>query len=363
MSTNRLIIGAIALGLSAGTAFAQPDKYVVIEEKTGTWCGFCPSGTVSLYNLEKNEPKFIGIAIHNGDPMTNSYYDTQSNSLPAFGGYPYSAADRAVGAHAGNSQSSFNARKSIIPVASISVVGVIDAGKMIITVTAKFAEDVTGDWRLAAVITEDKVTGSGSGYNQANYFSGGGYGPLEGAGKNWVTEPNPVSASKMEYDHVARAIADNQYKGAAGSLPASITAGTTYTHTYSVAVSDGWDPSYLSVIGMLVEPSGKINNAGKSKAQGVASIETIQENVFKLSAYPNPASDFVNLKLELKEAASVTIEVVNMLGAVVSTIDTQNLSAGTVYNVVGVESLTNGVYFIKTTVNSKVEMTKIVVKR
>jgi hypothetical protein len=51
-----------------------------------------------------------------------------------------------------------------------------------------------------------------------------------------------------------------------------------------------------------------------------------------------------------------------MLGAVVSTIETQNLAAGAHYNELNVADLTEGVYFIKTTVNEVVEMTKIVVQ-
>jgi hypothetical protein len=128
-------------------------------------------------------------------------------------------------------------------------------------------------------------------------------------------------------------------------------------------VSDSWDPSHLDVVGMLIEPSGAINNAGKSDAQGVAGIEVAEESIFDLEAYPNPASDIVNLKMNLQESASVTIEVVNMLGAVVATIGTQNLSAGTAYNIIDVANLTDGVYFIKSTVNSKVEMKKIVVSK
>ncbi|MDC3351943.1 T9SS type A sorting domain-containing protein [Crocinitomicaceae bacterium] len=54
--------------------------------------------------------------------------------------------------------------------------------------------------------------------------------------------------------------------------------------------------------------------------------------------------------------------VVNMLGAVVSTIETQNLAAGAHYNELNVADLKEGVYFIKTTVNEVVEMTKIVVQ-
>lgn len=359
MNKNRLILGALALGLSAGSAFAQPEKFVVLEEKTGTWCGWCPYGTVAFYDLEESEPNFIGIAIHNSDPMANSYYDSQSASLPDFGGYPYACADRVLGDHAFYAGDGFDARKGLTPVASVDVVGIISGDELEITVSATFSEAVDGDWRLAAVVTEDHVTGTGSGWGQANYFAGGS--PFSGAGRDWHTSPNPVPASEMEYNHVARVIAENQYGGASGSLPATITSGSTHSYTYTVAVGGTWDVSNLHVVGMLMSPSGEIDNAGKSTV-GVASIGEEKVSNFSISAYPNPASDFINLNVELKEASSVTIEVVNMLGAVVSTLGTQNLASGTYYNELDLADLTDGVYFIKTTVNDAVEMTKIVVQ-
>ena len=362
MKKNRLILSALALGLCTSTAFAQPDKYVVLEEKTGTWCGFCPYGTVAFANLEDNEDKFIGIAIHNGDPMANSYYDSQSASLPGFTGYPYACADRVDGDHAAYAPDKFAARENLTPAASINISGVITGSTLEITVTAEFAEDVSGDWRLAAALTEDNVTGTGSGYAQANYFAGGGYGSLSGAGRDWHTSPNPVPAAEMEYDHVARGMAEDQFGGESGSLPSSITAGETHSWTYEMAIDPSWDVSNLHLVGMLIEPSGTINNGGKGNV-GTASIEEEAANTFAITAYPNPASDLMNVSVELQEAASVTVEIVNMLGAVVSTVETQNLAAGTHYNELDLSDLTEGVYFVKTTVGEEVEMTKIVVQK
>ncbi len=365
MTKNKLILGALALGLSAGS-FAQVEKFVVLEEKTGTWCGFCPYGTVAFDNLENDEPNFIGIAIHNSDPMANSTYDSESAGLPGFTGYPYAAADRIEGDHAAYAPDKFAIRETETPVASIDVGGYIDGDQLEIRIVANFTEQQSGDWRLAAVVTEDHVTGTGSGYAQSNYFAGGGYGPLSGAGKDWHTEPNPVPAAEMEYNHVARALGDDAYEGVDASLPATMSAGVNYWYSYYVDIDPSWDLENIHVVAMLVEPSGTINNAGKGSVEssevGTVGLEEDAANAFAITAYPNPASDFVNLTVELEEASAVTIEVVNMLGAVVSTIETQNLAIGTHYNELDVADLTEGVYFIKTTVNETVEMTKIVVQ-
>jgi len=362
MTTNRLILGALALGLSA-TTFAQPEKFVVLEEKTGTWCGWCPYGTVAFANLEATESNFIGIAIHNSDPMEVTTYDDESASLPGFTGYPYACADRVEGDHAFYANVGFATRSTETPVASIDVAGYVVGDQLEIRILAQFAEQVTGDWRLAGVVVEDNVTGTGSGFAQANYFAGGGAGPLSGAGHDWHTSPNPVPAAEMEYDHVARALGDNAYEGVDASLPATMSTGVNYWYSYYVDVNPSWDLANLHVVAMLVAPDGSINNAGKSGVVGVAGVEEASASTFALSAYPNPASNVMNLTLELNEAAVVTIEVINLLGEVVSTIETQNLNAGTHYNEINVADLTDGVYLVKTTVNDKVDMTKVVVSK
>jgi hypothetical protein len=44
------------------------DKAVIIEEGTGTWCGWCPRGAVAMEDLIAAHPNdFIGVAVHNGD--------------------------------------------------------------------------------------------------------------------------------------------------------------------------------------------------------------------------------------------------------------------------------------------------------
>ncbi|WP_070137276.1 T9SS type A sorting domain-containing protein [Crocinitomix algicola] len=368
MTKNRLILGAFALGLSANV-MAQPEKFAVVEEKTGTWCGWCPYGTVQLAALEESEPNFIGIAIHNGDPMANAYYDDASDVLPGFSGYPYAAVDRVVGDHAWYAPNGVTERLAETPVASIAVGGYIEGGQLEIRIKANFTEAVSGDWRLAAVVTEDHVTG-GSGYAQANYFAPGvaepdGI-PLSGAGHVWNEEPHPVPASDMVYDHVARVIADNSFGGVEGSLPETIEADVDYWYSYYVDVDGSWDLENISVVAMLVEPSGAINNAGKGRASknevGTVGI-TEQVNNFAVKAYPNPTAGNLNVAIELNEASTVSMEVVNMLGATVRMIESQNLSSGTFYNEFDMSDLTEGVYFVKTTVNEAVEMTKIVVKK
>ena len=62
---------------------------MVVEEATGTWCGWCPRGAVNMEKMREKYPdEFIGIAVHNEDPMMVQDYNDGLTDLPGFGGFP-----------------------------------------------------------------------------------------------------------------------------------------------------------------------------------------------------------------------------------------------------------------------------------
>lgn len=63
----------------------------VMEEYTGTWCGYCPRGFVGLEVMNKLYPDFIGLSYHNGDDMEVM----SSAKFPAdISGFPSAFLDR-----------------------------------------------------------------------------------------------------------------------------------------------------------------------------------------------------------------------------------------------------------------------------
>lgn len=62
---------------------------MLAEEATGTWCTWCPRGAVFMAKMKEDYPDdFIGIAVHNQDPMTLTSYNTGLTNLPGFSGFP-----------------------------------------------------------------------------------------------------------------------------------------------------------------------------------------------------------------------------------------------------------------------------------
>lgn len=252
------------------TLSSIPVKYVVGEEKTGTWCGWCPRGAVGLAGME-SEPLFIGIAVHNGDPMTIASYDGNIGTyIP--GGYPGGGVDRVIDNDPSLFALMFNDRSSaVVPCSVNDVTATINGttGEIEVSTAVEFYGDIAGDYRISAVVLEDNVVGTGSGsYAQVNYYNNNG--PLVDpvSGFDWATAGDPVNANDFGgYDHVARFLSSNDILGDAGSLPAgTVPAGT---HNYSFAnvpsgTVDMYSNTHVAVM-VINAATGEILNAGKTE--------------------------------------------------------------------------------------------------
>lgn len=335
------------------------NKVTVGEEKTGEWCGWCPRGAVALANMSISNPNdFIGIAVHNADDMAIAAYDGSiGNYIP--GGYPGAGVDRVVDGDPGDFASMHASRAGMVPPASISVATDADANTVTVTVTSDFVGGLTGDYRLAAVLVEDAVSGSG----QVNYYNDGSAGALAypNAGSmpnlNWVGAGATVSP--VLHDHVAVALGDNQINGAAGSLPGTLSDGDSESHTYTFTRNSAWKISDMHAVGMLVNAStGEILNAGKASfdTQGLISQEAAN---FEISAMPNPTNGVSNIVVELKTAAEMNLVIVDVLGNEVYNNGNQTLEAGTHSTKVDLSNNAEGVYFAKVNLNGTVKTIKI----
>jgi len=274
------------------TVSALEEKSVVIEEGTGTWCGWCPRGAVAMdYMVTTYPTDFIGIAVHNADPMTVTEYDNGAN----FSGFPGSNVDRVL-LDQSVSQSAFvsyyNARKDLIVPAAVSVAASGAGSNVTVVASATFRTVfAAANYRLGVIIIEDGVTGTTSGYNQANYYANNAAGPMGG----FESLPNPVPAAQMTYNHVGRALLGG-YNGQAGSVPAAITDGQTVSYTFNYTVPATSNKANMHAVAVLIDQTtGEIVNAAEGSLSGASlgEMETIAMEV-----YPNPATDVVNVKFE-----------------------------------------------------------------
>ena len=246
------------MSISVSGVESVPTKVVIGEEATGTWCGWCPRGAVKLEEMAENYPDtWIGIAVHNGDPMAVAEYDGSMG----VGGYPSGHVDRLFkDVDPGDFETYYNERKDVIPPAGLSITATYDENtrKATMEVRGDFIKQLEGDYRYNLVMVENGVTGTGSGYAQSNYYSGGGAGPMGG----YEDLPETVPAEDMVYDHVARAILGG-WAGEQGSLPATIIPGENYTYEFTYTIPESYNAFNMEAVAMLISPDGEILNGAK----------------------------------------------------------------------------------------------------
>lgn len=341
-----------------------PDRKVVAEEGTGTWCGWCPRGAVFMDSMAHDYPEyFVPIAVHNGDPMVVSDYDAGIGAFPGFTGYPGAIVDRASVINPSALENSLFSRVVIVPKAKLLNGAEYDpiSGLLTMTVSAEFTGAVSGNWRLNMVVTEDGVKGTTAAYNQSNYYSGGGNGEMGG----YELLPNPVPAAQMVYDHVARTITAG-WAGLAGSVPTPVAAGETHIAKFTWNVPAGMKTENMRIISMLIMPNGNINNANtftfdEAIANGLASSNEDPIALESLDVYPNPAGDQVTLALQLADVQNVQVQVYDVMGRMVATQSYGSMS-GQQWLPLQTNTLSNGVYSLQIAVGDGVVTRKLVVQ-
>jgi hypothetical protein len=323
-------------------------KMVVSEEGTGTWCSWCPRGAVFMDKMNALYADYwVGIAVHNGDPMAFAAYDTPIAAYT--NGYPFAIVDRNPKIDPSEMEPQILNRLTIAPTALISNSAVWDAGtrELRVYVSANFQANATSNYKLACVLTEDGVTGVSSGFRQSNAYAGGGSGVMGG----YETKPNPVPAAQMVYDHVARAIQPS-FTGLTTAFPAVVNAGETHTVEFLFGnLPAEWDVNKMNIIGLLLAPDGKIDNAGAASFQNsLSSVALADITTPEVTLYPNPVTGDAYLSVNIEMQSKVEVTVYTVSGQKMNA-SMHDLIAGPNVLSLYTKNLTPGVYLVK--VNSK----------
>jgi hypothetical protein len=364
-----------------------PAKIVVGEEKTGTWCGWCPRGSVGLANME-SESDFIGIAVHNADPMTIASYDGSINTYVP-GGYPGSGIDRVAAGdpNSANLLAMHNTRKTAtVPAGINSITAEFNAATNMINVSteAQFYGDIYGDFRLSCVIIEDDLTSTAAGWSFTNYYGAGGSGGPGGGNDNggpmafptnvnggydfYGTASTALPANFGGYDHVARSLSNDDILGNTGSLPATLVNTGTYTYAFDAVPTTSLagvsnspfnaDKAH-AVVMVINAKTGEILNAEKASVMTVTSTEEISDVTIGLTVFPNPTTNNADVSFNLKNANNVKMEVYNAMGALVASENAGILAKGNHKMAFNGADLNAGFYFVNLTIGNQIITKKV----
>ncbi len=256
------------------------DKAVVIEEATGTWCGWCPLGIVGLEKMAaayKDDSRYIPIAAHYNDAMAVQSYNTFFGSNYTGGSFPTFMVNRNKEEY-GAPNPAFEVIEEIYRMAtnvpalcSVDITNVIynEAAKTLsVDTETQFALSTNGDYAISLVLTEDNV----GPYTQTNYYSpeiNANAGELEW----WDQQPSTVK--NVYFDHVARYT--NAFRGTKGSIPADITADTKYNYTGTLQTNKVKNINKCHIIALVINrTSNRIENAVMVPFTDYSSINEVE---------------------------------------------------------------------------------------
>lgn len=286
-----------------------PKHRAVMEEYTGTWCGWCPRGLVALEVMSRLYPDdFIGLSYHNGDPMAVM----ESSQFPSsVSGFPNADIDRRFGSldpFYGVQNEGFGIETlwkkccEVVAPASVDVEAAYsDDGKTInAKATMVFPVSLTdGDrYKVEFVLVADDLHGEGESWLQKNYYE-----PTDKAELKFdEAEPFVQGLQKVpgiHFDDVV--VATTRLNDGLVSLPATIHEDEPVVIEGSFdfeAVKVRQNASKMRVAALLIDSTtGIIANAAKAQVSGAekTGIETV--NADRLQDEPKAYYDLQGRRL------------------------------------------------------------------
>ena len=240
-------------------------RRTVMEEATGTWCGWCVRGIETMERLKKDYPdNFIGIALHSGDEMKD--IQNYSGLTSTFKSWPSCYINRNSSEPGSVSYTTdiinYIEQNKNNAIAKIDIeASYTDDSRTTVYINTKttfgFSSNTTNH-KIAYVVVEDKV----GPYLQNNAYSGNSsYDTPSYYMYDWVHKDSRV---EVLYNDVARAIYDDAY-GVNGSIPNEIKKGEAYDYNYKLQLTSNIDnKDNIRIITLLLDnESGEILNAAQ----------------------------------------------------------------------------------------------------
>ena len=223
-----------------------PRHRAVVEEGTGSWCGWCPLGILAIEYLQESYPdNFLAIGVHNDDPLTVAHYDEGL----AFPNFPMGIVNRRFTAYPmrqdtedkhyylDGSGTFLNGVQTALAEPANGephlLSAVFENGEIAVKGQVRFAmPPQSGDYRVAYVLLEDSVLSTG--FYQANYLASytlpefGRFGAGGECGSKYL--------NNFIYMDVARGIYPS-FKGQQNVIPAAPEVDTPYDCALSINLS------------------------------------------------------------------------------------------------------------------------------
>jgi len=226
-------------------------KNMMIEDYTGTWCGWCPRVAFAINAVHEQTEDAIAVAIHG--PGTNpndtgydpyTYDATELEKTLSAQGYPKGFLNRTV---QWNFPEPDNVAQAVAltqgenPKLGVAMNAVITGNNISLDVNVVFGKNFTNDLKLVVYVLENGLI-----YDQHNYTS-----YYQGA-----------ILSAYEHNHVLRGCLTNILGDAIAADQTTFS--NTYTRSFNVAVpANVTNAQNVEFVAFVIDETGKVVNVRK----------------------------------------------------------------------------------------------------
>ncbi|HRS02175.1 MAG TPA: Omp28-related outer membrane protein [Bacteroidota bacterium] len=253
---SKYLTALVIFLLITSISFAA-NKVVLLEQFTGTWCGYCPEGSYKMDQIvAANSGKVIGVRFHlssasSADSMEIPEVNTIAGTL-GLSGVPTGLVNR-LAFSTGSGYIFFlgtNNWEQCINIALQQPAPVDlkldwsyneETQKIEATITGTFDQNINEEIRFNVYVIEDNIPATGTGYEQRNYYNGSPSSPFYQKG-------DPIN----DYYHmkVVRALMGGAW-GQPNSIPLPVTAGSKVSYYFSIPKQSNWNIKNISLVGVV----------------------------------------------------------------------------------------------------------------
>ena len=254
-------------------------RNALVEQFTGTGCGYCPRGHVGMAKMRETfGDRFAGVAIHQYSNQSSDAMYIASNKYAKlnFSGAPSARINRGneVDPYYGSRNSilqDMEAELAIPAMVNVQVSGIFDETNTKVDAQANLRPLFDGTYKVEFVLIADGLTGTGAGWNQANYYAQYAASQVEEdlveicKGGKYGT--NPIQGYTFNDVAIASSYVSGSNKVSNQVLTAGETTEVSYTlelPTYA-KLKNALQMDQIYVIAILIDNDGRVVNVAKTK--------------------------------------------------------------------------------------------------
>jgi hypothetical protein len=212
-------------------------------------------------------------------------------------------------------------------------------------------------------VIEDSVKGTGSGWDQVNYYN-------TQSGHTYYGAGNPIVG--FNHMHVVRAMLGGPF-GTPGFITKDAAINKTFSKYYTYTLPSGANYKHFKLVAMVekdnpTDPNDRaFNNSIEAKlTPGAATFKTTDVKTLSaisgMEVYPNPAASSIRLTGTFESTSSVQVSLINTIGQTVVSRTLAGVNGTRCDEAIDVSSLSNGIYMLQVRSEEGQSTTQVVVQ-